>query len=100
AGRFGDFGSAFFLTLTNPLTILSFTAVFAGFGVGDTPGNYGLAGIMVGGVFSGSLLWWVMLSGAVGLFRKQFDQQKLTIVNRISGAIICLFGVVSLATLL
>jgi threonine/homoserine/homoserine lactone efflux protein len=97
--RFGDFGSAFILTLTNPLTILSFTAVFAGFGAGDTPGNYGLAAILVGGVLSGSLIWWVLLAGAVGLFRSRFDQRKLIFVNRISGAMISIFGLVSLASL-
>ena len=97
--RFGDFGSAFVLTLTNPLTILSFTAIFAGFGVGDTPGNYRLAAIMVGGVFSGSLLWWILLSGAVGLFRSRFNQRKLSVVNVAAGIIICIFGLISLASL-
>ena len=50
-GQAGNFGSAFLLTLTNPLTILSFTAMFAGLGVGDAHNNYGLAAVMVGGVF-------------------------------------------------
>lgn len=94
----GDWGSAFFLTLTNPLTILSFAAVFAGFGVGDNPGNYGSAGMMVGGVFSGSLLWWGVLSCTIGFFRNWFDPQKLVWVNRVSGAVICLFGLLSIAT--
>ena len=97
--RFGDFGSTFFLTLTNPLTILSFTALFAGFGVGDKPGSYGAAAFMVGGVFSGSLLWWIALSGAIGFFRSRFDTRKLLLINRLSGVTIFSFGVVSLATL-
>ena len=29
-GLFGDFSSAFFLTLTNPMTIIAFAAIFAG----------------------------------------------------------------------
>jgi threonine/homoserine/homoserine lactone efflux protein len=99
AKQSGNFSSVFFLTLTNPMTILSFTAVFAGFGAGDTPGSYGLAAIMVLGVFCGSLLWWVVLSGTVGYFRRHFDQKKLLIVNRVSGAIIFAFGVISLATI-
>ncbi len=97
--RVGDWGSAFFLTLTNPLTILSFAAVFAGFGVGDTPGNYGSAGMLVGGVFIGSLLWWVVLSGTIGFFRNRFDPQRLVWVNRASGSVICLFGLISIMTL-
>jgi threonine/homoserine/homoserine lactone efflux protein len=99
SGNWGNFSSAFFLTLTNPLTILSFTAIFAGFGVGDTPGNYKLAAIMVGGVFSGSLLWWLLLSSLVGILRSRFDQRKLWIVNVASGITICFFGLVSLASL-
>lgn len=99
SGRFGDFGSAFFLTLTNPLTILSFAAVFAGFGAGDTPGNYRLSAIMVGGVFSGSLLWWVFLAGTVAFFRTRLDLKSLSVVNRLSGLIIIAFGFISLSGL-
>jgi threonine/homoserine/homoserine lactone efflux protein len=94
-----NFGSAFFLTLTNPLTILSFTAIFAGIGIGDAQSSYPLAAVMVGGVFFGSLLWWILLSGAVGCFRSRFNQRWLVAVNRISGITICIFGLISLATL-
>lgn len=99
ADRFGDFGSAFVLTLTNPLTLLSFTAIFAGFGVGDTPGNYRLAAIMVGGVFCGSLLWWILLTGAVGIFRSRFTQRSLSFVNAAAGITLCIFGLISLTSL-
>jgi len=99
AGKFGNFGSAFFLTLTNPMTILSFSAIFAGFGAGDTPGSYNLAAIMVGGVFSGSLFWWIFLSGFVNVVRNRLNQRKLGFVNLTSGIMICAFGIVSLASL-
>ncbi|HWS69107.1 MAG TPA: hypothetical protein VN325_40580 [Steroidobacteraceae bacterium] len=62
--------TAFFLTLTNPMTTLSFMAVFAGFGLGSSP-DYPAAGVLVAGVFMGSALWWLLLSGGVGLFRSR-----------------------------
>ena len=57
----GAYGSTFFLTLTNPMTILSFAAIFAGLGVGSTSEDYVSASFMVLGVFIGSTLWWCLL---------------------------------------
>jgi threonine/homoserine/homoserine lactone efflux protein len=99
SGGVSDFGSAFFLTLTNPLTILSFTVIFSGLGVGDVRIGYELAAVIVGGVFLGSLLWWIILSGTVGWFRIRFTPRWLLAVNRISGVIILIFGLISLTTL-
>src|SRR4030066_1702005 len=47
-------GSTFFLTLTNPITILSFAAIFAGLGLGSVSKGYIPAGLLVAGVFIGS----------------------------------------------
>jgi threonine/homoserine/homoserine lactone efflux protein len=92
--------SVFFLTVTNPMTILSFGAVFAGLGIGAVNGSPTLAGSMVLGVVTGSMLWWLALSGTVGLLRSRFDQGKLLWVNRVSGFIIGCFGAFSLVSLL
>jgi len=51
---FGAYLTTFFLTITNPLTILSFIAIFAGLRLGETDGNYFSATLMVLGVFLGS----------------------------------------------
>jgi threonine/homoserine/homoserine lactone efflux protein len=88
----------FFLTLTNPMTILSFAAIFAGLGVGSTEADYTAAGLVVTGVFLGSSLWWLTLSTAVSLFRKGFSEKAMSLVNRIAGAIIIGFGVFALAS--
>lgn len=90
--------SALGLTLTNPMTILSFAAIFAGLGVG-TGGGYGGAGLLVLGVFIGSALWWVVLSGAVTALRGRITPRVLRWVNRASGTIILAFGLVALASL-
>ena len=63
------YGSTLLLTLTNPTTIISFAAVFAGLGIGGSGGNYGSAVILVIGVFLGSALWWLLLSWGVSLFK-------------------------------
>jgi len=99
-GLLGAYVSVFFLTLTNPMTIMSFAGVFAGLGIGATGGDYSLAGLLVLGVFTGSMLWWLTLSGTVNLLRAKFDRKRLVWVNRLSGAMICGFGVVSLLSVL
>lgn len=95
-GLIGAYVSTFLLTLTNPMTILSFAVIFAGLGLGSASGNYISAGLLVSGVFIGSALWWLMLSGGVGLLRKRFNLQRLRWVNRISGIIIAGFGLIAL----
>jgi len=91
-GLIGAYASIFFLTLTNPMTILSFAAIFAGLGVASTSGNYISASVLVLGVFSGSALWWLLLSSGVAFFQAKFNFRELKWVNRISGIIILLFG--------
>jgi threonine/homoserine/homoserine lactone efflux protein len=95
----GAYASTFFLTLTNPMTILSFMAIIAGLGLASTGGNFTSAGAVVLGVFIGSSLWWLILSGSVGLFRERIDSQGLQWVNRISGAVITGFGLLALSSL-
>ena len=94
----GAFISTLFLTLTNPMTIISFAAIFAGLGLADVGGNYASAGILILGVFMGSALWWVVLSGGAAVFREKFNARGLGWVNKISGMIITGFGFVALAS--
>ena len=95
-GLAGAYASTFLLTLTNPVTILSFAAVFASLGIAETGGDYGAAGILVLGVFAGSALWWFILSGGVSLFRDRFTPQALRWVNILSGLIVLVFGLFAL----
>jgi len=98
-GLIGAYISTFLLTLTNPLTMLSFAAVFAGLGVGNSSGNYATAGALVSGVFIGSAAWWLLLSGGVGVFRTKFSSHGLHWVNRVSGIVITGFGLFALLSL-
>ncbi len=99
-GLAAAFGSTLALTLTNPTTILSFAAVFAGLGLGTAVSDRGSAILMVCGVFLGSALWWFLLSGAVGFFRRALIPARLRWVNRLSGAVLVGFGIMSLLSAL
>jgi len=98
-GLLGSYGSTFFLTLTNPMTILSFAAVFAGIGLGSTLVDYGSAALLVFSVFAGSALWWLILSGSVSLLRKKVTPRVLRWINMVSDAIIMGFGVFDLVSI-
>lgn len=95
-GLLGAFLSTFLLTLTNPMTILSFGAMFAGFGLLNEGVSYSVSTLMVLGVFLGSGLWWLVLSGGVSLLRARFSVSLLKWVNKFSGGIITVFGIVIL----
>jgi threonine/homoserine/homoserine lactone efflux protein len=83
------------LTLTNPMTILSFIAVFAGLGLGASA-SYSAATALVLGVFAGSTAWWAMLSTLVGALRTRVDERTMRLVNRISGGLILALGIYAL----
>lgn len=99
SGLASAYSSTFLLTLTNPTTILSFVAVFAGFGLGASP-DYLAASALVFGVFTGSAFWWLLLSSGVAMFRSRANLKFMQAVNKISGAVILAFGIYALASLL
>ena len=99
SGYIGAYLSTLLLTLTNPLTILSFAAIFAGLGVGGASISFLPALLVVCGVFLGSALWWLALTGAVSLLRTRFTGTWLFWIQRLSGIVIALFGLFALLSL-
>lgn len=95
----GAYASTLLLTLTNPSTILSFVAIFAGLGLASTGSSYAASAQLVLGVFLGSALWWLLLSTGVGLLRSRLDLRALRWVNRLSGLILLSFGLIALLSL-
>ena len=94
------YGSTLFLTLTNPITIISFAAIFAGFGIVTNQSNDILAASsMVLGIFLGSSIWWLSLSFLTGFFRRMVNHKTMTWINRISGTIIISFGLLALISI-
>lgn len=97
-GLIGTAFSTFLLTLTNPVTIISFAAIFAGLGI--EPTNYAAGIKLVSGVFCGSALWFGLLTTGLSFFRHRVTPHGLSLINKIAGAIIMGFGVASLGGIL
>jgi threonine/homoserine/homoserine lactone efflux protein len=88
----GAFASTFALTIANPITLLSLAAIFAKVGAESVTGWLG-ASVLVGGVFAGSLLWWLGLSFGIAGLRNLAGEIVMRWLNRISGAILVISGV-------
>lgn len=84
-------GTTFGLTITNPMTVLSFSALFAGLGLASNPTL--VSGVMVVfGVFLGSLSWWAFLSGIVTVAKRKLPEHFSKVVSQVSGVILLIFG--------
>ena len=92
--------STFALTVTNPATLLAFTAMFAGLGgLAGGAGSYVDAGFVVAGVVGGSMGWWLALTTVIGLFHAKIDEVAMKRINRASGLLVAVFGLVVLVHL-
>jgi threonine/homoserine/homoserine lactone efflux protein len=99
-GMLGAYASTLLLTLTNPLTILSFIAIFASVGLGNTRSNAFDAVTVVVAVFCGSALWWLILTTLVSVIRTKMNARLLLWMNRVSGGVILLFGIVAVVSVM
>jgi threonine/homoserine/homoserine lactone efflux protein len=93
------YGSVVLLTITNPMTILSFIVLFGGLTANIVPSQMGML-IMPVGVFVGSALWWLTLSGGVSLLRRRLRPVHLRWLNRLTGLLLIGFGAALLLSLL
>jgi len=87
----GLFVQTFFLTLTNPATILSFAAVFAGLGLAAGGGRASAFALVIG-TFLGSLAWWFVLAGSISLMRHKLTPTALRWINRAAGGALLVFA--------
>ena len=97
-GYAGAYLSILGLTLANPMTILSFGALFAGLGV--TSGATGDAALVVLGVLLGSTTWWIVLTTAVATMRRRITPALIHRINLASGVVIGAFAIVAIASVL
>lgn len=89
-------GKVFVLTLTNPLTIFAFLAVFSSLGIAGNITSLTATVLTALAVFAGSTLWWLTLTGLVACFRSRITDKVIVKINRLSGVLIILLGIVSL----
>ena len=95
-GYAGAYLSILGLTMANPMTILSFGALFAGLGV--TSGATGDAALVVLGVLLGSTAWWVVLTTVIGTLRTRVTPEWVGRINIVSGVVIGAFAIVAIAS--
>jgi len=92
--------AVFGMTLTNPATLFFFLGSFGAVrftGIGhDTPLHLFNAGLVVAGVFVGSMLWWVFISGAAAALRGRITDTHLVVLNHVTAAALAVFGVVAI----
>ena len=93
------FISVFALTLANPMTIISFVAVFASI-AGPKVLGHAAAGLMVLGVFLGSAIWWLLLSAGVALLSRQVGTGLQGFINRVGGLLLLGFALWQLCQLM
>lgn len=88
------FVATFFLTLSNPLTILAFLGILSIFPLtqSTTQGTI----MLVSGMALGSALWWLVLSSASSLLKAYILPSTLRGINRVSGAVLVIFGLLAL----
>lgn len=98
-GLLSAYATTFFLTISNPVTILSFIAIYAGWHVESMSGRYISAAILTSGVFIGSALWWIALFVGLTAFREKFSLRILGCIQRVSGILIAGFGLIVLLSL-
>ena len=99
SGLLSCYATTFFLTFSNPVTVLSFVAIYAGWHVPELDGHYIAAATLTAGVFTGSALWWIALFLGMTTFHAYFSWRFLWWVHRASGALIAIFGVAVLVSL-
>jgi len=90
------FSSAFVLTITNPTLLVTFSALFAALKVHGESGNYLKSLIAVLAVFIGSLVWWVGAVWLVDLFRENLAGARLVWINRLTGVLVTVLGLLAL----
>ena len=98
-GGVGTYALMVALTLSNPSTILSFTAVFAGLGL-HVSGGWGPALALVVGVWLGSVVWWILLTGAAGRLRERLTPSIIRGIGLASGIALVAFGVITIGAAL
>ena len=85
--------STFFLTVTNPVTLLSFGVMFAGLGgLAGGAGTFEDASLVVAGVVAGSTAWWLVLTTVIGLFHARIDERAMRLINRGCGLLVTACG--------
>lgn len=100
AGKWRDFVTTFFITITNPGTILGVAGVFAALGPSSRAQGPVQSWLLITGIFVGSALWWLVLSAAAAAARGHVTPSRMKLFNHGSGAMLIVFGAAAMGSLL
>lgn len=92
----GNFASAFAVMITNPITLVSFAAIFAAIDISKIGEKTLWAFSLIAGVFTGGALWWTILITVSSLFRHRINEQGILWVSRAAGVLVLISGIVIL----
>jgi threonine/homoserine/homoserine lactone efflux protein len=95
-----DIPQTFLLTITNPGAVLGLFAIFGGVSSFVEVESYVDALTIVAAVMGGSFLWWFSLSHLIGRFRHLLNEQRLRLINQITGLLLLGFGVLLIGEVL
>ncbi len=95
-----DYLSVLILTLSNPLNVFLYLAVFAAFNIVSGVKGIEFFTAVFLGVFIGTALWWFTLSSVVSVYHDRFRLKSLWWLNKISGILIVVFGLATLISIL
>ncbi len=95
-GVFGDYISIFFLTISNPLTIIFYGTAYAALGLIGDNSTGGSSYLLIAGIFTGATLWWYFLTSIVNVYRHKFRLKVIWHINRASGIAIIILSCVAI----
>ena len=86
---FNMFASCFVLALSNPMMVIVYLGIFAIFpNLTNSASDWPQGGIVVAGIFSGALIWWLSLTFFLGRVSRNVSDRFVKTLNQISSIII------------
>lgn len=94
-----DFWTVFFMSVTNPYTVLIFVAFLTGFPLKNDFKAGMVPFILIPGIFIGTMAWWTTVSWVISRFKERVRLRTIFMINRIAGILIACIGVIVIFSL-
>jgi len=92
-----DFLTACAMGFSNPGAIAVMLALLAFFGIGEgRPRDWSMFPLIIG-ISAGSAAYWLFITAVINKFRSRFNMKTVIWINRITGAIVVVIGLATVA---
>ncbi len=91
-----DFVTGFVMTITNPITAIAILGLFAWFGIHGSEISLFSSTILILGLVTGLITWWLTLTGLTSHFKSKIKIKSLKIINHVCGIIIFILALLVL----